>query len=836
MGRVFLEGRNLALEKRDVLPFPRESIAGIVGTMTRFSWVAALWLLSAVSAFAQSRPEGSAPRAGGGPGGNAIDYEAVRLTKVVRAVRITEKIAVDGSLEDPAWKLALPATEFYQYQPDPGELSPERTEVRFLYDDDNLYVAFHSWDSDMAHRTVTELKEDFSPTSSDVATLVIDSLHDRQSGYQFATNAAGAKRDSQISNDGQYNNDWDGVWDVKVSVQDDGWIAEFVIPFTTFRFSNAPTQEWGLNLGRKILRRNEDSQWAPIPIRYRAISKVSLAGILTGLENIRPGRNLKIKPYVSGGSTQVRTDSPGLPSSTMRLTQSLARITDYDGGVDLKYGVGPSLTLDATYHTDFAQVEVDQQQVNLTRFSLFFPEKRDFFIENAGNFGFGGGGGGTGRNTGGGSSTGASGNLSPFYSRRIGLSAAGTPIPIIGGTRLSGKVGGAYDVGFLAMKTDALVARDGSGTVLSTTPSNNYVVGRVRRNLLRNSFVGALFTSRNSTLEDDYNRVYGADAFFELDKWQFNGYLLRSDTPGKEGRNHARKLGAAWQDDELYVSSEYNSVQFNFNPEVGFLRRTNFSQYTGDFAWTPQLRRSPTIRNLDFGARVDYYEDGNGSIETRTEDMNFGIVFENNGSINYGINETFDRLVAPTRIGGAIVPAGDYDYLAHTASFSTNQTRMISGSGNVSWGEFWDGDRTSFGGSLGFTPNYHLSVDTTYSRNNVTLPTGAFTTDLVGMRLVYAFTGRASLNAFVQFNTDTHQVQLEHPVQFHPSPAERPLPGLQRPSRHEARRAHRAIVHHQSDEPLRFLARGAIGTLARLGIGFGLRAPASGLGFSVDAD
>ena len=738
--------------------------------MKQVSGVAAAWLVAAASAFAQAPP--GSPGGNAGSPGSGLDYEAVRATKVVRAVRISENITIDGHLEEPAWKLATPATDFYQFTPNPGELSPEPTEVRFLYDDDNLYVAFHSWDSDMARRTVTEIREDFSPTSSDVATLVIDSLHDRQNGYQFATNAAGAKRDAQISNDGQYNNDWDGVWDVKVSVQEDGWIAEFVIPFTTFRFSNAPVQEWGLNLGRKILRRNEDSQWAPIPIRYRAISKISLAGTLTGLENIRPGRNLKIKPYVSGGSTQVRTGL-GTSSSTTQLVQSLGRFKDYDGGVDIKYGVGPSLTLDATYHTDFAQVEVDQQQVNLTRFSLFFPEKRDFFIENAGNFGFGGGGGGTGRNTGGGSSTGASGNLSPFYSRQIGLSAAGTPIPILGGTRLSGKVGG-YDVGVLAMKTDKLVTRDGSGNVLSTTPSNNYMVGRVRKNILTNSFVGALVTSRDaagSIPGGDHNRVYGTDAYFELGRWQLNSYILRSVTPGKSGRDQARRLGAAWQDDELVVSTEYNSVGANFNPEVGFLRRADFAQYTGDVLWAPQLRRSQTIRNLEFGASVDYYEDGNGAIETRTEDVNLGIRFQNNGSISYNLNQTFDRLSEEARIIRATVPAGDYSYLAHTARFSTNQTRKISGSGNVSWGEFWNGNRQSFGGGLGFTPSYHLAVDMTYSRNDVELPTGSFTTDLVGMRLVYAFTGRSTLNAFVQYNADTHQVSsnirfnfIHHPL------------------------------------------------------------------------
>ena len=320
------------------------------------------------------------------------------------------------------------------------------------------------------------------------------------------------------------------------------------------------------------------------------------------------------------------------------------------------------------------------------------------------------------------------------------------------------------------MKTDGLETRDASGNELST-PSNNYVVGRLRRNLLTNSFVGALFTSRDSAVPDDHNRVYGTDAFFELDKWQFNGYFLRSETPGRAGKDHARRLGVAWQDDELILATEYNAVGANFNPEVGFLRRGNFSQYTGEFAWRPQLRRSQTIRNLDFGANLDYYEDGNGSIETRIEEVNFGIQFENSGAVNYNINQTFDRLVEDTRINRVIVPAGDYSYLAHTASFSTNQSRKLSGSGNVSWGEFWDGSRQSFGGGLGVTPNYHLAIDLSYSRNDVTLPTGAFTTDLVGMRLVYAFTGRASLNAFVQYNADTRQVSsnirfnfIHHPL------------------------------------------------------------------------
>jgi hypothetical protein len=253
--------------------------------------------------------------------------------------------------------------------------------------------------------------------------------------------------------------------------------------------------------------------------------------------------------------------------------------------------------------------------------------------------------------------------------------------------------------------------------------------------------------------------VYGGDAYFELGRLQLNGFVLGSETPDRSGRNQARRMGAAWQDDELVASAEYNLVQSNFNPEVGFLRRGNIAHYSGDVAWRPRLERSETIRNLDFGVSAVYYEGADsGAIETRIQDVNAGILFNNNGSVNLNVNQTFDRLTRNARILSATLAPGDYDYLSYTASFNTNQSRKVAGNGSYTWGEFWNGTRRSFSGGLGFTPNYHLSVDTTYSRNLVELPTGPITTDLVGMRLVYTFTGRATLNTFVQYNTDTRQV------------------------------------------------------------------------------
>ena len=714
--------------------------------MSVFWRVLVVCLLTAVAAFPQAR-NGS----GNGAPPVEIDYEAIRLERIVTAIHATGEMSLDGRLDEPEWKLAAAATDFITSQPRRGEPATERTEVRFVYDDDNLYVGFMVWDDDPSDNVVV-LREDFASQESDGVSMVLDSLHDRRSAFQFGTNPAGAKRDSQVTNNGQFNNDWDSVWDVKVGETDKGWTAEFAIPFKTLRFVESDSeQEWGVNLSRFTVRRNEQSFWSPIPIRY-SMSRISQAGTLRGLAGIRQGRNVRIKPFATAGITQVRRTDGGM--QTLR---------DYDGGVDAKYSLTPSLTLDATYRTDFAQVEVDQQQVNLTRFNLFFPEKRDFFLENAGIFNFGGGSSFQG---------GGNANLVPFFSRSIGLSG-GTPIPIIGGTRISGRVG-QYETGFLAMKTESFT--DGTRSI----PSNNYLVGRIKRSFSTSSWIGALVTSRDSTLPGDYNRVYGPDAHFQFfDRLEFDTFLLRSDTLGKSGKNQARKFATAWRDDELVIATEYNTVQTNFNPEIGFIRRRDMTQYSGDFSWLPLMKGSRTIRNLIFSTNLDYYEGGNGKVETRTQTVNLGMQLQNRGSINFSANETFDRLVnaffiRSTRQGHSsdlTIAAGDYKYREYAARFDTGQSRKISGDGNMSWGEFWNGRRKSFSGSLGLRPNHHVNVELTYSQNRVNLPNGSFTTNLVGTRLLYGFTPRLFINAFIQYNADTHQVSsnirfnlIHHPL------------------------------------------------------------------------
>ena len=656
-----------------------------------------------------------------------IDYDTIRFQKNVTAIQVNEDIVLDGELNEAAWDVALPATGFAQQFPRPGEPSRNETEARFLYDEDNLYVGAILYSVNPDNIVINELTEDFNQAQSDSIGIVLDTLHDQRSGFAFFVNAAGARKDGQIANDGQSDNfDWDGVWDVGVSRIENGWIAEFRIPFKTLRFSSSESQEWGLQMDRRVSFEREDSHWSALPIRYRA-TRVSMAGTLGGLEGISQGRNLKVKPFGVAGFIQTRQG--GDPFGEWNTDQN------YDGGLDIKYGLTQSLTLDATYRTDFAQVEVDQQQVNLTRFNLFFPEKREFFLENAGTFNFGPR---RGR------------DLIPFFSRRIGLSDQGTPIPIVGGARVSGQVG-RYDVGFLTMKTEST----------ATTPSNNYTVGRVKQNLLTNSWIGGMVTNRDSTIAGDYNRLYGADAYFQFyNRLEFDTHILRTDTPGLEGSDQARKLAVGWRDDELVIEASYDEIQENFNPEVGFVRRPGVTQYSGGISWNPRLNDSDLVRNLIFGTRLNYYESAiTEQIETRTQRLDLGIRFENSASITLAVQNNFDRLTEVFNIRRNVgIPEDDYAYRRARISSGSDPTRKISGGGFFEWGEFWNGDSEWYGVNLSVRPNYNFNFRMDYNRNQVDLSNASFTTDLVSLRFVYAFSPRAFFNAFIQYNADRNQV------------------------------------------------------------------------------
>lgn len=676
-------------------------------------------LLAVPAAFAQPAPV-AVPS-------THIDYMTAHLSRVVDAMHVEQPIDLDGVLDEPVWTLATPATDFVQWEPHPGEPASARTEARFLFDDRNLYVGVWCYDPHPEGIIVNELKEDFAGQEGDGFTLFLDTINDHRSGLMFAINPGGARRDSEIFNDGDQNNqDWDGVWDAQATITDQGWFAEMVIPLKTLRFKKPASHEWGLNMTRRLRRTNEDSHWSPLPRRFR-VFKASLAGTLRGFDGHDQGRNFTVKPYVTAGPAQNRVG--GVLGSSF----------DRDGGVDLKYALTPSSKLDVTYRTDFSQVEADQQQVNLTRFSVFFPEKREFFLENRDMFNFGVRGGGAG---------GSSNNLLPFFSRKIGLSATGTPIPILGGARVTGKTR-SFDVGAVAMRTEAT----------ETTPANAFLVGRVRKMLFRNSWLGAIATNRDSTRADDFNRVFGIDSNIQVkQKLDITSYWLRSVTPARTDGQDASAMNVSWRDNDYNVTAQYEQVQANFNPEVGFIRRRDNDHYALTANVLPRLHNA-YVRNLTLGVGADYYAKWRGDMQTRQQDLSAGMAFHNSSTVNYKVTHNWERLAEPFAIRSNVsIPVGDFDFTQQELNFSLDRSRRFSGGGSVLWGDFWGGTQQSATVTLDLKPTYRLNIDANYTVNRVKLPEGDFTTHLIVTRALYAFTTHLFLNSFVQYNADTKQV------------------------------------------------------------------------------
>jgi hypothetical protein len=440
----------------------------------------------------------------------------------ISAVRVDQAPKIDGVLDDEVWKKATLVEEFTQQEPREGAPATERTEVRVLYDGKSLIVGVHAFDAQPSAIVATEMRRDSDRLlDEDNFELILDTFNDSRNGYMFVTTPLGAKLEQQISEEGEGNNriglglvnsninkNWDGIWDVAARITDDGWTAEISIPLTTLRFADTAQQTWGINFMRNIRRKNEQVFWAPIPKAY-TLTRVSQAGSLVGLEALNHGLDLKLKPYVVSGVRDTRTTAPLQGTSFLR-----------DAGFDVKYGVTGGMNVDVTYNTDFAQVEVDEQQVNLTRFGLFFPEKRDFFLENAGQFKMGTGG----------TFTSTTVETDLFFSRRIGLSDSGTPIPIVGGARLAGKAG-PHNVGVLDIQTDSAFGK----------PGDNFLVARYGSDVLQRSRVGAIFINKETMGGDThYNRVVGADANLVLGKnFQVNSFMAKTDTPGLTGRDMA---------------------------------------------------------------------------------------------------------------------------------------------------------------------------------------------------------------------------------------------------------------------------------------------------------
>jgi len=656
--------------------------------------------------------------------------------RAVTAVESEAAIVVDGALDEQVWRVAAPAADFVQAEPHEGAPATEITEVRVAFDSDALYIGVVCHDGDARSAIVNDIRKDFTAGEQDSFEVILDTFADRRNGFVFVVNPAGAKSDAQIANEGRdVNTSWDAVWTVATRRDGAGWSAEIRIPFKTLRFERGANRDWGVNFSRRIRRKNEIDYWSPVPRAYN-LYRASLAGTLSGLPDASHGRNLRIKPWIAVDSTR---PSGGAAFDNGRHV-----------GADVKYGVTPSLTLDVTAKPDFAQAEADEQQVNLTQFSLYYPEKREFFLENSGTFYFGD----IPRE----SRLGNNRFQPPeeemllFFSRRIGLTSAGDAIPIDAGARLTGRAG-AYGVGLMTIQT----APEGGA------PGDNYTVLRGRRDVLGASDVGAIFLSRQSTSAGDYNRVYGVDANFRFHRaLSINSFLTKSETPGVAGGELAGKGSISWNANFLHAQYSLLSVGDNFRDDVGFIKRTGIRKHFADFGIRPRPERLRKygIRELHPHTRYNIYTDQSNVKVTHTNHVAMAVFFENGANVEFAVNPRFERIATPFKVRpDQSFGAGQYGWTEYNLLVETNHSRMMSASLDLTTGGFWTGTQRSTKLGVVVRPSYHLSFDAALQRNDIDLPfpMRAFVTNLVTSRVGYAFNTRTFLDTLLQYNTDLRQ-------------------------------------------------------------------------------
>ena len=645
-----------------------------------------------------------------------------------------ESPVIDGDiLYDEVWQGVNPITELVQQMPNFGLPASEKTEVRIAYDDKNLYVSAVCYDSSPSELAVTDVRRDANLTNTDAFIFIIDTYFDRQNGFVFGTNTVGIEYDAQVDNEGQgnfnnnrqqggviggFNLNWDASWVVATEVGDYGWSAEFMIPLKTIRFKSGEDLKWGFNFQRNISKNNEIDFWSPLPLTFE-LRRLSLAGTLEGLSLKSPG-NLKVIPYGLASFTNDHTD----------INEGYN--FDVSAGADVKYSVTPSMTLDLTYNTDFAQVEVDDQQVNLDRFNLFFPEKRPFFLENAGLF-----------------TVGSPGEIDLFFSRRIGIGEAGRQVPIIGGARLSGKLNNT-NLGFLNMYTEDL--DDGA------IAGNMFTVARVNHEFIGSrSSIGAAFINRSGRgeIDDDTNSTFAIDGKYGLgNKAQITGFVAKTSTPGIEDNDHAFRLGGGYQWDGWNLLAAYTEVGEGFNPEVGFLFREDFRKVEGLIFKNIRAKEGSIF--LENRPHISYrgYWDFNGFQETGFLHVDNHWVFPSLFEVHTGVNFTKEGVSEVFEISdGIFVPAATYDHAELQLVFITNPSKPISLSSRHINGGFFGGTRSAQSGTVTVRLGDKFSSSWSLQHNNIKLPQGDFKADIFGSRISYAFTPSIFLQSLIQYNS-----------------------------------------------------------------------------------
>ena len=655
----------------------------------------------------------------------------------VRAVRISNPLVVDGRLDDPVYQTVPAIDGFIQQLPDEGAPPTEPTEIWILFDDDNIYLSARCWDSQPERMVADEMTRDARAIwRNELLSVIFDTFHDGRNGMNFSTNPLGGLMDNLVTDESAVNLDWNTVWDAQTSFFDQGWIVEMMIPFKSLRFkAGGGEQTWGINVSRRVQWKNESSFLSPVPasLGYRGMLQVSAAATLVGIEPPTTIRNLEIKPSAISGAFTNKTVTP-------------IRSNDLTGevGIDVKYGLTRSLIADFTVNTDFAQVEADEQQVNLTRFSLFFPEKREFFLEGQGIFSFGD----TGAVNWGGP---PSDTPVVFFSRRIGLEG-GNEVPIRAGGRVTGR-SGPYSIGLLNIQTGDSAAADSLST--------NFSVVRVKRDMLRRSNFGVIYT-RRSRLENGLgiNQVYGADLnlrFYE--NINFTNYYAQTDTPGLAESNASYRSKFDYTGDLYGITAEHLTVGKNFNPEIGFVRRDNFRRNFAQFRFSPRPRSIPWLRRMIYQGSFDYITDMTGILETRESKLRLEMELENSDKWYLQYTDSFEGLPEEFKLtSDVILPVGGYKFGHIRTEYDFGAQRRVSGRLFYTRGTFYGGTRSDVGyqGRAVFTPQ--LAIEPRVSVSDVDLPQGSFTTTLLGTRASFTVSPRMFLAALLQFNSSSKAV------------------------------------------------------------------------------
>jgi len=661
----------------------------------------------------------------------AEDAEPVTVT----AYRLTQPLVFDGRLDDAVYRTVEHASAFMQQEPRAGELATQATDMWVLFDDRNVYVSARMHDSDPEHMIADDMRRDGNLFQNEHIAIVIDTFHDSRTAFFFSTNPLGAVRDGLVLDENNTNYDWNTVWDVKTNRDETGWSAEIVIPFKSLRYPTGHEQTWGINARRWERNINEQSLLSIAPpgsLPNSALQRLASEATVIGMEVPPPAHNIELKPY---GVSNLTTNRVASPPTSNRINKDI--------GIDAKYGITSNVTLDLTVNTDFAQVEIDEQQVNLTRFSLFFPEKRDFFLEGQGIFDFGNASG-----------NGFRGGDIPlvFFSRRIGFDA-GQPVPIRGGARLTGRVG-KTSIGLLEIQTD-----EGPQGL---TPPTNFAVARLKRDVLRRSNIGIIATHRSRRIGGTgSNDLVGADSQWNLfENIQAGTYYARSRTTGRAGDQSSHRAYFRYVPDRWGFEADRIKVGDAFNPEVGYVQRADITRTDLTARFSPRIRSVRSLRKLEWNAEVDRFVNGRDEVETRIASGQFRIDFDNSDVAWVTFRNDYERLTAPFRIsGGPSLPVGAYEYNETQIQYYVGPQKKVNGRFSWTGGQFYSGHRQQFEYQgrvkgttrLGFEPRILVS--------HISLPEATFTSKLVGTRANFSFSPRMTVSALVQYNSSLNTLE-----------------------------------------------------------------------------